>query len=306
MTKFIVRLATIVIALAFLAPGLAMAQQAVPKQLYLRSADDSLQISFEPVKAAFDVGEPVRFNVRGNRDFFLYLFSIDTENDQALLLIPNARHGNKYPGNQTLVVPNPDVQFAADRPGTEKLVVVAATRYMDLDQAFAHKSGSFSATTAREAQYQVKALHLRPAAQKQQQIVQELDVPIVGAAAVPAPGVDQPIVFVSCERDTYQLGQPVRIVFGADRRGWVSLFALNTQGRYDLLKTQAVDGDRIYRLTARADRPTGKQALVAVYSAEAGRAAQAPPPVDGYGAAVKGLTLDTDRPPHALFSFSVK
>ena len=65
---------------------------------------EPLRVSLEPVKASFKVDEPIRFNVRGNKTFFLYLYSIDNETDEVTLLLPTPERpeAQQIPGQ-----PNP-------------------------------------------------------------------------------------------------------------------------------------------------------------------------------------------------------
>src|SRR6056297_1004208 len=90
------RLATLscLLGCLFLIGDQALAQSSSEKELGVRQADSGLKVSFEPVKQSFQVDESVRFRLRGNRSFYLYLFSINKEKNRAALLIPNDRHGN--------------------------------------------------------------------------------------------------------------------------------------------------------------------------------------------------------------------
>ena len=69
--------------------------------------NEPLKVVLEPTEDSFRVDEPIRFKIRGNKDFFLYLFSIDKETEQATLILPSkeGQKHNKYPANRTLRCP---------------------------------------------------------------------------------------------------------------------------------------------------------------------------------------------------------
>ena len=77
----------------------AAQEDADQKALQMRHtrADGDFKVYFQPVKAVYHVDEEIKFKIKGNRDFFLYLFSINTAEDRAVLLIPSyLQKGNKY------------------------------------------------------------------------------------------------------------------------------------------------------------------------------------------------------------------
>ena len=82
--------------------------------------NEPLRVALEPVKESFEIDEPIRFKIRGNKTFYLYLFSVDDKSGDATLILPTRegqRH-NKYPADTTLPVPNPDEpDFLSDEAG---------------------------------------------------------------------------------------------------------------------------------------------------------------------------------------------
>ena len=283
------------------------------KTLTLRRTDAPLKIEFEPLSPSFKVGESVRFRVKANKDFFLYLFSINREQGRAVLLIPSGMQaGNKYKADRTFVVPNPSVEFVADKPGSEEVVMVGSTRYLNLSTDGYKKSGDFLTATPAFAESQIKSLRIRTTEKEEQPVVKELSVHITGkprAVMVPrtAPSEDGPMAFISCDREAYRMGDRVRVAFGADRPGWVHVYVLEPDGKSALLKKQAVSGKEVYHMTAKAQSSTGAHSLVAVFSETAEPDTTKSIPGLRGETATKGLSLvSPEQPPYAVYRFYIQ
>jgi hypothetical protein len=260
----------------------ATAEDTEEKGIRLRGDEAAgLQVIFNPVKAKFRVGEPLRFTIRGNQRFFLYLYSVDPQTGKTVLLLPNRRQkGNQYEAHRTYRVPNPNVEFYGDEARTERIIMLASTRYLDIDTARYKQAGDFfSAKIAEvENQFEAKGIRIRGPQRRQQPagtVVKELDIQIAGHlggrrdARTSAGGGEmtgQPTVFVSTRKDQYLTGEKVQITFGADQQGWVHLYTADPQGVYSLLTRAAVNGRELRQVTARAEAPAGDHALVAVYT----------------------------------------
>ena len=93
------------IALALMTPMAASAIELAVEEVESKAirVDDPtkepLRVALEPVQDSFSVDEPIRFRIRGNKTFFLYLFSIDDETGDATLILPTkeGQEHNKYP-----------------------------------------------------------------------------------------------------------------------------------------------------------------------------------------------------------------
>ena len=279
------------------------------KTLTLRRTDAPLKIEFEPLSPSFKVGESVRFRVKANKDFFLYLFSINREQGRAVLLIPSSmQEGNKYKADRTFVVPNPNLEFVADKPGSEEVVMVGSTRYLTLNTKGYKKSGDFFTATPEFAESQIKSLRIRTTDKEEQPVVKELSVRITGKPhTVSVPTIEAPpMAFISCDREAYRMGDRVRVAFGADRPGWVHVYVLEPDGKSALLKKQAVSGKEVYHMTAKAQSPMGSHALVAVFSeTEAPDTTKSIPGLKGE-TETKGLSLvSEEQPPYAVYRFQI-
>lgn len=259
--------------------GLALADD---KAITVRGAVEDkkkLEVEFAPTKSTFKVGEPVTFKIKGNQEFFLYLHSINTDDNRGVLILPNdLDKGNKYPAKRKMTVPNAHIEFVADRPGVEKIIMIASTRYLKPPKNGMKKLGDFLMGDAKAAEEHAKALRVqaRSKPEKPDVVIKEIDVRIVSnltqqimpSASVSQPAtVDEaPMSFVSTDQIRYRLGDTVRAMYGASAAGWVHLYLQSSNGERTFLKKQAVKADRVYRFTAKATKPKGLQALVAVYS----------------------------------------
>ena len=293
-----------------LAPAGVSADEATDdKALGIRDSGGELHVDFSPAKPRFQVGEAIRFNIRGNRDFFLYLFSINEADGSAVLLIPGSRQeGIKYRGGRTFVVPNPGLEFFANRPGTEKVVMLASSRYLDMDRAGFKTVGDFYTTTAKTAQTEFKALQLRSARKKAAYVIRQMDLDILPASPSPPPpppAGNRPIAFISTDLAQYRPGDVVRIVYGADAPGWVHIYTIEPDGRRKYLTSSRVSGEGIYHLKARAESPTGRHALLAVFGKKSPMDVKSTPMFET-DASEKGLSLiPNHQPPFAVCRFSI-
>lgn len=230
----------------------------------------SLDFSFNPVKPAFDVTEPLEFSLRANQDIFLYVYTVTSNGDYALILPNHMQKQNKYPADTTLRVPNRNVAFMADGTvASEPVYAIASTRYIDLDIAKQRKIGDFAMIGEDDMQkrFGAKGITLRdiPPGESQVQLVTEsstdnesqsgstlntetpeatsiiaeaslvrVDVEIENSSpATNTPLVAEPdpvITFVSTDQADYNSGDTVHILFGASEAGKIELYLINPDG----------------------------------------------------------------------------
>ncbi|OGT89327.1 MAG: hypothetical protein A2286_11990 [Gammaproteobacteria bacterium RIFOXYA12_FULL_61_12] len=99
--------------------------------------EEGLQIDIRTARSTYRQGQAIRFQVRGNHDFFLYLINIDPRSGRAVAILPNRLQTGdsiKYPGDgQWYSVPNERLEFYGDRPGLERIIMIASERYLEVD-----------------------------------------------------------------------------------------------------------------------------------------------------------------------------
>ena len=119
----------------------------INKKLFYRPTGvDRLKVTFKPLKSSYAVNEKVTFSIRGNRDFYLYLFNLSQHPQPAVLILPNALQTAqqiKYSADHTWIVPNPELEFYADRPGHERIVMIASSEPLDWGDLQLRKSKHF-------------------------------------------------------------------------------------------------------------------------------------------------------------------
>ena len=281
------------------------AGSAEEERIAVRSGAQDFQVAIKADKDAFKVNDPITFTVRGNEDFFLYVFAVDDRTNQTTLILPG-RHQeqNKYRAGVTHRVPNPSAEFFSDTPGKQRLVILASPRYLQWSTEGYVESGSFLTTSNARFESQLESISVRGGAQDagpadNSVLVQDLVVDVkadlhsgmilsLGAntnllllpnsqTAAPAepvpsrsqdnpPQGDRPIVFLSSDRGSYQAGDQAYFVFGADRPGYVQLYVKEPRGDKRPLGMQAVDGVSVYRFAAQTSKPTGTHTLIAEFT----------------------------------------
>ena len=75
-----------------------------------------------------------------------------------------------------------------------------------------------------------------------------------------------PVAFVSTARQTYRIGDIVKILYGADQAGTVTLYIVEPSGKREEVLQTNVDGKKIYKLTARSSAPHGDHKLIAEFA----------------------------------------
>lgn len=297
------------------------------KGIRLRRGDggsaSSLQVRFEPVKSVFEVGEPLRFEIRGNKRFFLYLYTTDPDTGQTVLILPNQRQTtNQYEANRTYRVPNPNIEFYADEPGRERFTMLATTRYLEIDSARFNKSGDFLSGNADdlEQEFESKGIRIRGPERNRRgsdRVVKDVTINVEGYSGSRQDrgiiGDDSGTtgdakVFLSTEKEHYAVGEQVRIVFGADREGWLHLYTTEPDGYRSLLTRKKVDGNELQHASARAQAPGGQHALIAVYTEDSSFDDSLLDDMSEDKLASKGLSLvsDGDSLPSAVQRFWIE
>ena len=284
------------------------------------SEPDPLRVSLEPVQDSFGVDEPIRFRIRGNKTFFLYLYSVDKDTDEVTLLLPTQegqRH-NKYPANRTRMVPNEgQAEFLADEPGRERLLMVASTRYLPVKSRWYRKGSDYYVGSTAELNQEFAGKNIRvegpDRTRNDNVLVRTVMVRIAGRPVADRPAEPANHVWLTTRgnRTDYDIGDRIEALFGAGQDGWIHLYVVEPNGRYTRLKSYPVREDQTYTAKAVASDPAGRHALVAVYTEDdqPTRALAA----DGDTKALslldtvpKGVDLIEDKPkPMAVYRFRI-
>lgn len=235
-------------------------------------ANDAIKLQVTSDKSAYRVDEPIRLKVNADKPFYLYVYSVDPASGNAWLLLPNKQQpNNHFSANQWFKVPGPNLEFVSDRPGSEKFVVVASAKKVDIDPMKLASKGDFAETKSvdLESSFEAKGIKIRDANAPQAEgaVVKRMEVKILGKGERAGADGDSPVTaFVSTAKDRFQEGERMNIVYGASEPGWVHLYVVDPDGTRSLVKRQQVKGDEQLKISARAEAPFGKHFLVAAFS----------------------------------------
>lgn len=273
----------------------------------MRLADSeatALQVEIEALRERYRINEPIRFRVRGNRPFYIYLYDIDTERGTSLLIHPNEiDRNNYYVADQAFVIPSRAAEFYADEEGREQILMVASARELDVQYDTDGTQRPFYRTKAAaiEAMLATKGIQLDRDEFDQQAegiFVRRIEVTIANDAFPTMTEADYPTALLSTSRSRYAAGQSFDVVFGADRDGWVHLYTIEPHGAYERIARTEVRAGELEALTLRAETPYGWHKLVAVYSLDS-RLDQA------VEATVLGVEGRNEDPSHAGIAVAV-
>ena len=234
-------------------------------------ASEPLRVALEPAKDSFQVNEPIRFRIRGNKSFFLYLFSVSEDGDATLILpTKEGQKHNKYPADATLPVPNegaPD--FLSDEPGRETVVMVASTKYLPVKSSWFRDGADSYVGKAEDMEKEFADKGIRIGGDRTRDanvFVRRLAVRIRGEDDDGERATANVWLTTKGNRAEYAMGESIEAVFGSGEDGWVQLYVVEPNAGHSLLKTMEVEKGRAYTLKAVAEDPAGKHAFVAAYT----------------------------------------
>ena len=284
-----------ILAIALIAASLnVVAENKNFEQLSVKAVADNLSVEMKTTKDSFKPNEAIKFNIKGNQDFFLYIFAVDQNSGNVTMMLPNAiQKGNKYSGKQMHRVPNAnEIELISDRSGTEKIVMLASSKYLTWDTKGYTEAGKYMNTSNENFNSQLETLSIRPVkndlkSANKDMIVREILVTIQAdkptgsaltlqlsdqqndpAQKVEAPLSDTPIVLLSLNKAKYSAGDDAYMAFAADRPGFIHLIIIDAKKRYTELAVQKVNGNQVYRLKAVTAKPKGKHQLIAAWTKE--------------------------------------
>lgn len=291
----------------------AAAEAVETKQIRIEPQAGALQLDVTGLKSQYAIDEPIHFEVRGNKTFYLWVYARDPRGEAMLLVPSTAQTGNKYQGGRSHPFPNQGLKLRPDAAGPHELTLIASTRWLDIDLIRRAQTGAGGVLTAKaatfDAAFDEKGIRIQregdaPVASADtvvRRIAFEVGGDRRGSPAKPAvAAADNVLAFVRMDRAEYRLGDRFRIVFGATEDGYVHVFLREPDGDLVRLLEREVQANRLYEEPGTITDPTGHQQMVAIYSRD-GRLAGLP------GApGTKGVTLDRTLPgTSANYDFTV-
>jgi hypothetical protein len=262
-------LITSILTLALMA-GVSGAQEP-PKQIRVGGTEPPLEVKVSTSKKAYDINEPIVFRVTPNQPAYVYLFNIPAGSPTAIQLFPNVHEGvQPLVAKKEVTIPSKGT-FRSDRPGVEKVLLVASIQPLTLSSA--RTVGEFEEVAHDEVDTLVKQIRV-DVPEAPQRLVKQLEVTIKGkeartVSAPPAPpsGAPKPAALIATDKITYGATDGVTITYGADTAGHLAIYLLNPTKQVTLLKETTVERSKMYKLRAEAAPPAGEHVLLAVFNA---------------------------------------
>ncbi|OGR19771.1 MAG: hypothetical protein A2X81_12845 [Desulfobacterales bacterium GWB2_56_26] len=103
-------------------------------------AQEKLDVNIRAKKSVYAVGEPIQLEVQGNRDFYLYLFTVDSKTKKPFMLTPeNPGQMKKFSAGKAYRFPENGKDLVSDQAGMEKVVMLASAKQIKLPEGAAPK-----------------------------------------------------------------------------------------------------------------------------------------------------------------------
>lgn len=282
----------VLLALGLSAPVAALADTHARKDIVVVSPQQpaavQLQVQVKPLKTSFNVGEPIRLEVQGNKDIYTYLFRVDAAGNSRLLLPADANAPIMIKANTRNLLPTEgSLVLAANAPGAETLLVVTSTKPI----AFAASKAATGQSAAElQQQFQSKGVGWADSNQPVNTTVtangQESVSTLISVNILPAPasspqpggdavGISRPgvmangLVTVTTDKRIYTIGEPITVLYGSTAAGYLSVYADEENGQSTLIKRERIKAGQLATLTIEAMAPAGKTTLRAYVSATA-------------------------------------
>ena len=270
------------------------------KQIRIESGGDSgLEVLVRGIQEDYAVGEPIEFEVEGNRTYFLWVYATDPAGDAVLLVPSSLQKYNKYTGGRAHRVPNRPLEFAGDVSGPHTLTLVASTRWLDVDVS----GGGPRKGMELDQAFSSKGIQIRrgdgdTAVQGDANtVIRQIPIQVTGRQAAVNPEPSSAMTFVRLDRDQYQLGERFQMIFGATEDGFVQVMVREPGGDLVQMLEQEVTANQVYQEQGTITDPVGAHAMLAFFSEESS--------VDT-GTMSKGVVLDRSAPePSSEYRFEV-
>jgi len=132
--NLVLTLALAIVALPALTAHAAGKQKEIRVEEGTESDDtEKLQVLFKATKAVFAVDEPITFRIKSNKQVYVYVFSMDEDQQKAVQIFPNKfDKANLLKPGKAVTMPSKKSVFRSDSAGTEHLILVASEKKLNL------------------------------------------------------------------------------------------------------------------------------------------------------------------------------
>ncbi|MDD4930143.1 MAG: DUF4384 domain-containing protein [Gallionella sp.] len=254
------------------AKALTMGQSAAPAE--------KLKFNVEALKKSYKINEPIRLKLNGDKDFYLYLYSLN-EDGGATQVFPNRKQkNNHFAAGRTYVMPGSDTQpLTADKGNTtERLMVVASLKKLDFDY---EASGAGDYYSDMQKQLQSKDIRWGTTADQatgRDTVTRTLSLKISNQRYTEADNSANAAnvagtVLLGADKKSYKAGETMRIMYASSADGVLTLAYEYEDGARQLLKRTRVKAGELNSVKAQAEAPGGKHTLLAWMDSGTGKAA---------------------------------
>lgn len=255
------------------------------------TATEKFKFNAEALKKTYKVNEPIRLKVNGDRDYYLYLYSMD-EDGNAVQLFPNKKQkNNRFVAGRTYVMPGGDSRpLTADTGNTtERLMVVASLKKIDFNYDSFESSGDYYTGKGDFLKNQFKSKDIRwgdsandagESTSKRDSVTRTINLKISNQRYDETnrdddSGQSTGTVLLNANKKAYSVGDTMRIMYVAPVDGVVTLAYEYEDGSRQILQKTRVKGGELKNVKATAEAPGGKHTLLAWMGSGAPKATEA-------------------------------
>jgi hypothetical protein len=252
---------------------------------------EKFKFNAEPLKKTYKINEPIRLKLNGDKDYYLYLYSMNEDGD-AVQLFPNKKQkNNHFVAGRTYVMPGGDSQvLRADKGNTtERLMVVASLKKLDFNYENFESSGDYYTGKGDflKKQFMTKDIRWGDAASEtgesasiRDNVTRTLSLKISNQRYVETDRNDDVasvdgVVLLSADKKIYNVGDSMRIMYGSSVDGVVTLAYEYEDGARQVLQKTKVKAGELKSIKAVAEAPGGKHTLLAWMGSGANKVAEA-------------------------------
>lgn len=252
---------------------------------------EKFKFSAEPLKKTYKINEPIRLKLSGDKDYYLYLYSLD-DDGSAVQLFPNKKmKNNRFVAGRTYVMPGGDSQALKADTGntTERLMVVASLKKLDFNYESFGSAGDYYTGKGDFMKNQFKTKDIRwgdaasessESTSKSDSVTRTFNLKISNQRYVESDRNDDAAmtggsVLLSADKKTYNVGDAMRIMYGSPVDGVVTLAYEYEDGARQVLQKSKVKAGELKIVKAVAEAPGGKHTLLAWMGAGAGKVTEA-------------------------------
>jgi len=240
----------------------ALAQQA-PAQKAIRLLDENttpaaekLDLSVRAAKDRFAVNEKISLKVTVSKDAYLYITTRNAAGESVLLSpLPDGKLIQVKAGTQTI-----ETKLAGDTPGNEELVVVASTADLGLGGLSAKNFDNKLASKG------IRITEDQPRNKPPVGVGLSDPVKVKIKIANEEPASTDGVALVSIDKRQAEVGDTIRVTYGASKPGWVHLFVVYSNGNVDEVLKEKFEQPTVKTVSATITEPMGRQSLVAVWT----------------------------------------